>query len=185
MTMELSHHRHGLVAELKSRFIWLGIALAALGAVAIAAPWIPALTVDFLVAGALIAAGATQLATAAGTFTWRGFWLTVLCGTLSLVAGAAMIAFPGEGVRALTFFIGLILLFEAAAKLTAAFSLSRDFPWVWVLLDGLVTAVLGGMLVMSRVEQSGIYLGLLIGINLLVSGGSFLGAGLWLKERLG
>jgi uncharacterized membrane protein HdeD (DUF308 family) len=182
--MDLTHH-HGPVSRLKSRFIWLGIALAALGAVAIAAPWIPALTVDFLVAGALIAAGATQLATAAGTSSWRGFWLTVLCGTLSLVAGAAMLAFPGEGVRALTFFLGLLLLFEAAAKLTAAFSLPRDFPWGWVLLDGAVTAVLGGMLVMSRVEQSGIYLGLLIGINLLVSGGSFLGAGLWLKERIG
>ncbi|MFM9025156.1 MAG: DUF308 domain-containing protein [Planctomycetaceae bacterium] len=182
--MDLTHH-HGPIANLKARFIWLGIALAALGAVAIAAPWIPALTVDFLVAAALIAAGATQLATAAGTASWRGFWLTVLCGTLSLVAGAAMLAFPGEGVRALTFFLGLLLLFEAAAKTAAAFSLPRDFPWGWILLDGIVTAVLGGMLVMSRIDQAGIYLGLLIGINLLVSGGSFLGAGLWLKERIG
>jgi uncharacterized membrane protein HdeD (DUF308 family) len=85
----------------------------------------------------------------------------------------------------MTTFIGLVLLFQAAAKLTAAFSLPRDFPWGWVLADGLISALLGGMLLMSPTQQSGVFLGTLIGINLLASGAAFLGSGLWLKERLG
>ena len=96
-----------------------------------------------------------------------------------------MLAIPAEGVHAMTTFLGLVLLFEAAAKLTAAFSLSGGFPWGWVLADGLITAVLGGMLLLSPTPQSGVFLGTLIGINLLASGAAFLGSGLWLQERLG
>jgi len=170
--------------RLSSRLIWLGIALTVLGGLAVATPWIPALAIDVLVAASLVAAGAAQLLAAAGTASWRGFWVAVLCGTLSVVAGTAMLAFPGEGVRALTLFVGLLLLFEAAAKLTAALSLTAEFPWVWLLVDGLVTAFLAALLIGSRAEDSGVYLGTLVGINLLVSGGSFLGAGWWLKRRI-
>jgi uncharacterized membrane protein HdeD (DUF308 family) len=182
--MALAPH-HGPISRLKTRLVWLGLALALLGILAIAVPWGAATFVDFMVAGSLLAAGVTQLGAAAGTYSWRGFWLTVLCGGLSLVAGTAMLAIPAEGVHAMTTFLGLVLLFEAAAKLTAAFSLSGDFPWGWVLADGLITAVLGGMLLLSPTPQSGVFLGTLIGINLLASGAAFLGSGLWLQERLG
>ncbi len=183
--MDHAHHHHGIGSQLKSRLLWLGGSLTLLGILAIAVPWAAATFVDFMVAGSLLAAGVTQLAAAASTYSWRGFWLTVLCGGLSLVAGTAMLAIPAEGVHAMTTFVGLVLLFEAAAKLTAGFSLPRDFPWGWVLADGLITAVLGGMLLMSPTQQSGVFLGTLIGINLLASGAAFLGSGLWLRERLG
>jgi uncharacterized membrane protein HdeD (DUF308 family) len=101
------------------------------------------------------------------------------------VAGVARLAIPVEGIHALVTFLGILILLQAAAKLTAAFSLPRDFPWGWVLADGLISALLGGMLLMSPTQQSGVFLGTLIGINLLASGAAFLGSGLWLKERLG
>jgi uncharacterized membrane protein HdeD (DUF308 family) len=180
-----AHGLHGPISQLKSGLIGLGAALAILGVLAIAAPWVASTVMDYMVGGALIAAGVTQLGSAASTLTWRGFWLTLLCGGLSLVAGTAMLAIPVEGVHAMATFLGLVLLFEAAAKLTAAFSLPRDFPWGWLLADGLVTAVLGGILLMSPTGQSGVYLGTLIGINLLSSGVAFLASGLWLKQRIG
>jgi hypothetical protein len=182
--MDLAHH-HGPISQLKSKLGWLCISLTSLGILANASPWAAATFVDFMVAGSLLAAGVSQLGAAASTFTWRGFWLTVLCGSLSLAAGTAMLAIPAEVVHAMTTFIGLVLLFQAAAKLTAAFSLPRDFPWGWVLADGLISAVLGGMLLMSPTQQSGVFLGTLIGINLVASGAAFLGSGLWLKERIG
>ncbi|MCE9630763.1 MAG: DUF308 domain-containing protein [Planctomycetia bacterium] len=81
-------------------------------------------------------------------------------------------------------FLGLVLLFEAAAKLTAAFSVPRNFPWGWLLADGLITAVLGGILLTSPTGQTGVYLGVLIGINLLSSGAAFLASGLWIKREI-
>lgn len=181
----MNHAQVGPISQLKSGLLWLGGTLAILGILAIASPWAASTVVDYMVGGSLIAAGVTQLGMTASTLTWRGFWLTLACGALSLVAGTAMLAIPVEGVHAMATFLGLVLLFEAAAKLTAAFSVQRDFPWGWILADGLLTAVLGGILLTSPTQQTGLYLGMLIGINLLSSGLSFLASGLWIKRELG
>jgi uncharacterized membrane protein HdeD (DUF308 family) len=162
----------------------IGTVLAVLGGLSIAAPWVASTVIAWLCGGALVAAGLSQLGMAAGTWTRRGFWLTLLCGVLSLVAGTAMIAIPVEGVHALVTFLGIVILVEAAAKLAAAFSLPRDFPWGWLLADGLVTAVLGGILLTSRANQAGVLLGVLVGINLLSSGITFLLSGLWLRRTI-
>jgi uncharacterized membrane protein HdeD (DUF308 family) len=160
----------------------LGGVLAALGILSIAAPWAASTVIDYLCGGTLIAAGASQLAAAAGTWTWRGFWLVLVCGALSIVAGAAMLAIPVEGIHALVTFLGIVILLESAAKLTAAFSVPREFPRGWLLFDGILTAVLGGILLTSPAGQAGVYLGVLVGINLLSSGISTAAAGLWLRR---
>ena len=177
--------RQDTLASLPAWTLGLGAALSILGLLALAAPWAASTVIDYVCAGTLIAAGVSQLGMTAATWTWRGFWLTLLCGVLSIVAGTAMLAIPVEGIHALVTFLGLLILFEAAAKLAAAFSAPPGFPWGWILFDGIVTALLGGILLTSPAAQAGVYLGVLIGINLLSSGISFLAAGLWLRRSLG
>jgi uncharacterized membrane protein HdeD (DUF308 family) len=89
---------------------------------------------------------------------------------------------PRAGVEALVVFLGLVLLFEAAAKIAAAITLRDGFPWVWLLLDGLVTGVLGGILLTSRPAEAGVLLGVFIGINLLSSAAMFLATGFSLRR---
>ena len=177
--------RQDTLASLPAWTLGLGAALSILGLLALAAPWAASTVIDYVCAGTLIAAGVSQLGMTAATWTWRGFWLTLLCGVLSIVAGTAMLAIPVEGIHALVTFLGLVILFEAAAKLAAAFSAPPGFPWGWILFDGIVTALLGGILLTSPAAQAGVYLGVLIGINMLSSGISFLAAGLWLRRSLG
>ena len=160
----------------------LGVILSLLGILAIVAPNAASQIVDALVGGSLVAAGMAQLIATLGTFTWRGFWLTLLCGVLSIIAGMAMLVIPVEGVHALVTFLGLLILAEAAAKLTAAFAVPRDYPWGWLLCDGVVTALLGGFLLVSPADRAGLYLGMLIGINLLTSGLSSVAAGVLLRR---
>jgi uncharacterized membrane protein HdeD (DUF308 family) len=160
----------------------IGGVLTLLGILGIAAPWVASTIIDYLCAGALIAAGISQIGMAAGTWTWRGFWIALVCGVLSIVAGAAMLAIPVEGIHALTTFLGIMLLLEAAAKIAAAFSVPREFPRGWILFDGIITAVLGGIMFTSPTNQAGIYLGTLIGISLLSSGVSSIAAGLTLRR---
>jgi uncharacterized membrane protein HdeD (DUF308 family) len=181
----ISHGPHRIFHRIEHWLLVVGGCLAALGVLALAAPWVASKVVNFLVAGSLIAGGVSQLGMAASTFTWRGFWLALICGVLSIVAGTAMLAIPVEGVHALVTFLGLLILFEAAAKLAAACTVPRDFPWGWLLLDGVVTAVLGGVLLTARPEQAGVLLGIIVGINLLSSGIAFLASGLWLRGRTG
>ena len=96
-----------------------------------------------------------------------------------------MLAIPVEGIHALVTFLGLVILLEAVAKLAAAFSLPREFPRGWILFDGIVTALLGGILLTSPTSQAGVYLGTLIGINLLSSGITAAAAGFTLRRSLG
>lgn len=164
--------------------LWVGVVLGVLGILAIVVPWAASTLVAWVIGFALLAAGVAQLGMAAGTYTWRGFWLTLVCGALSLVAGTAMIAIPGVGIHALVTFLGIVILFEAAVKLMAAFSLPRDFPWGWVLADGVITAVLGGILVVASAQQAVLFLGVIIGINLLSSGVALVASGMWLRRAL-
>lgn len=164
--------------------LWVGGALALLGGLSIAAPWAVSTLLAWVIGFALLAAGVAQLGMAAATYTWRGFWLALVCGALALVAGTAMIAIPGVGIHALVTFLGIIILFEAAAKLTAAFSLPRSYPWGWVLADGLVTALLGGLLFTASAAQAGVFLGVIVGINLLTSGVTLLASGWWLRQAI-
>jgi len=94
---------------------------------------------------------------------------------------------PKAGIEALVVFLGLILLFEAVAKLTAATTmrseLGREFPWGWLLFDGLVTGVLAGLLLTTKPAAAGILLGVFVGVNLLSSGLLFATTGLWLRRE--
>lgn len=67
----------------------------------------------------------------------------------------------------------------------AAGAAPPGFPWGWLLFDGIVTTLLGGLLLTAPAAQAGVYLGVLIGINLLSSGISFLAAGFCLRRSLG
>jgi len=180
----LAEYAPGPITSLRNWSFVLGILLVLLGVAALARPLIPSLTVNFFIGGLLIAAGVMRIVSAFGTYTWRGFWLSLLCGVLSLVSGTAMLALPGVGIEALVVFLGILILFEAAAKLTAAFSVPRDYPWGWILVDGLITAVLGGILFTANPAQAALYLGVIIGIHLLTSGVALLGAGAWLKQAI-
>jgi len=183
---ELSHPgQPSPVATLRNWSFGVGALLVLLGGASLAWPLIPSLAITFFIGGLLLAGGVMQLLAAFGTYTWKGFWLTLLCGTLSVVSGTVMLAVPGLGIEALVVFLGILILFEAAAKLMAAFSVPRDYPWGWILVDGLVTAVLGAILFTATPERAPVYLAVIVGINLLTSGLMLLGTGFWLNRATG
>ncbi len=167
-----------VVAAIRGKLLMLGGGLALLGLVSLAAPWAAATVIDWLCGGLLVAAGVAQLAVATVTYTWRGFWIAAVCGTLALVGGLAMLAIPVEGVHALVTFLGIMLLVEGAVKLAAAWGLPSDMPWGWILFNGLLTTILGAILVAARPAEAGVLLGLFVGMNLLSSGITFLATGM-------
>lgn len=173
-----------IVGRLATWSLVLAGILAVLGGLALAAPWAASTVVDVFCGITLIAAGVSQLVMTMGTFTWRGFWLTLLCGTLSIMAGTGMLVLPAAGIAALVTFLGLMLLFESTAKLVAAFAIREHYPWGWILLDGVITGVLGMILLTSRPAEAGVLLGVFVGISLLSSAMLFASAGFSLRRSL-
>ena len=173
-----------VVARVSTAALRLGVVLALLGILALIAPWGAATAVDVACGIALATAGIAQILLSTTAFDWRGFWLSLVCGAISLMAGTAMLVIPRAGIEAIVVFVGLALLFEAAAKLAAAWAFRDAFPWGWLLFDGLLTAALGSILLTARPEDAGVLLGVLIGVNLLSSGLTFAATGWSLRQRL-
>jgi len=94
----------------------LGILLALLGVVLIAAPVLGTLAVDLLVAWFLIIGGIAQIVHAFMEKAWRGFLLELASGVLFLVVGGLLLFRPLAGAQALTLFLAAFLLVEGIVR---------------------------------------------------------------------
>ncbi|MFZ9536539.1 MAG: DUF308 domain-containing protein, partial [Vulcanococcus sp.] len=99
----------------------------------------------------------------------KGKLFRALSGIFYLVAGIWVVAYPVESEISLTLFVGLLLLFEGVMELAAAAAAQAEARGL-VLADGLVTAILGGMLVAEWPSDSLWAVGTLFGISLFFSG---------------
>lgn len=90
----------------------------------------------------------------------------------SLVVGFMLVAHPGTGNLTVTLLIAIFFLISGAFRIIS--SVSMRFPqWGWVVLNGLVTSVLG-ILVLCRWPASEFRIvGLFIGVDFILSGWSW------------
>jgi uncharacterized membrane protein HdeD (DUF308 family) len=99
--------------------------------------------------------------------TW-GWWLVVLVGVLSIVAGVIILAKPGSSLATLAVIAGIFLLLDGILELIASFMRSTTNRGLVALL-GVLTAVIGVLLI--RHPVGGVTaVALLIGIWLIAMG---------------
>jgi uncharacterized membrane protein HdeD (DUF308 family) len=132
-----------------------------------------ALTLSFGVLAAV--AGVTQLLRLGQAEGAKGKLFRALSGLFYLAAGLWVVADPLDSEVSLTLFIGLMLLFEGVMELAAA-AASQGEARGLVLVDGLVTALLGGLLVAEWPSDSLWAVGTLFGISLFFSAVRLLGS---------
>ncbi len=165
--------------------------------------WIIALGVVYIVAG-IVALGSVVLATVATVFvvgimmviagvaevinafqikTWGRFLLWLLLGALYIVAGLITFENPLLAAAILTLFLGIALIASGVMRIVLAFSMQAVMPWIWVLLSGVITLLLGLVIVAHWPVSSLYILGLFLGIDLVLAGASWIGIGLGLKRH--
>jgi len=168
------------------REIWvflmgMGIALMVLGVAAIGSSLI-ATYATVVVFGILMLLGAIfQVVTAIWGRSWRGFFLHLLAGVLYLIAGLFMIENPLEAALSLTFLIAVCLLVGGILRIGLSV-VERFAGWGWVLLNGVVSVVLG-VGIWRQWPLSGLWvIGLFVGIEMLFSGLSWVMLGLSVRS---
>jgi uncharacterized membrane protein HdeD (DUF308 family) len=83
----------------------------------------------------------------------------------------------------LTLFLGAALVVSGIMRIILAFSVHQEAPWIWMLLSGAVTLVLG-CVILARWPVSSLYiLGLFLGIDLILAGAGWIGLGLGLRRQ--
>jgi len=164
--------------------------------------WVVALGVFFLIAGfvaltdemtatvvsvfvtgvSLIVAGIVEVVAGLQVRPWSRALVWVLVGVGLVVAGTVILRDPVLAAAGFTLALGLCLLVSGVFRLILAFQIRDAALWPMVALAGLLSAVVG-LLILSRWPASSLYIiGLLLGVNLIFSGASWLGLGLTLRK---
>ena len=151
-------------ASPKLRWITATLLLVAAG-LAIALPFLSSTLVTIALGGVAIAAGLSQLLRLTSVEGRRGKVFRALSAGLYLLGGIGLLAFPIESTLSLTLFLGFLLAIEGVMELAAAAAGGVPSRWL-ALLDGIVTVVLGGLLIVEWPLSGTWAIGTMVGIGM-------------------
>jgi uncharacterized membrane protein HdeD (DUF308 family) len=144
------------------------ILLFAAAGLTIVLPFVSATLLTIGIGGVAIAAGIAQLLRLTGSGDMSSKLFRLLSGLLYLGGGIWTLAFPVGSEVSLTLFVGFLLAFEGVMELATA-AASQSPARGLVLVDGIVTAILGVMLISEWPSDSLWAIGTLFGIGLAFS----------------
>ena len=152
-------------------FLIQGVILAALGLLAIGAPFVATVVVVKLAGWLFLIGGVVALAS---LFTGRrvpgSFW-SFLSAIVSILAGIYILYQPLAGMLSLTLVLAAFFFAQGLTQIFASLSHRRVLrSWGWVLLSGIVDLILAGIIMSGWPETSAWVLGILVGVNLLMYG---------------
>lgn len=149
--------------------VW-GVLLVILGMLAIAEPFLAALALATFIAWLLVCVGILHVAVAFHSHSGKAFFWKLLVGVSYLFIGGYLVFRPDVGVATLTLVLAFLFLFEGVLDFMLWWK-SRSAPGAfWILVDSIVTLVLGGMIYVHWPSSSVWAVGTLVGISMIMSG---------------
>lgn len=173
------------IAALRSRWGWIvaiGVLLAICGVIALGSVMLATAVSVTIVGFMMVLSGAAEMAHGFASKSWGRFFLWVLLGALYALAGVFAILNPFLAATVLTLLLGAGLIASGIVRILLAFQMREGTPWVWVALSGLITLLLGGMILSHWPASSLFVLGLFLGIDLIFAGTSWIAMGLALRR---
>ena len=182
-----SHAPASGLEPLRAKSGWivaLGLVYVIAGFVALGSVVFATVVTVFVVGIMMLIAGAAEVVNAFQIKTWGKFLLWLLLGVLYIVAGFVTFENPLLAAAVLTLLLGFSLVASGIMRIVLAFSMKEGTPWLWVALSGVITLLLG-VVILAHWPVSGLYiLGLFLGIDLIVAGASWIGVGFGLRRRV-
>jgi len=159
----------------------LGVVYILASAVALYSIVMSAVASVLIVGIMMLIAGVAQFINACQLKSWSKFFLWIAIGALYIFAGVATFENPVLASLLLTFMLGASLIISGMIRMTLGFSMKIGTPWVFVFLSGVITLLLG-FVILAHWPVSSIYtLGFLLGLDLLFVGLSWIGMALRLR----
>lgn len=145
-----------------------GMAFLVLGVLALIEPHLASLAAGIYLGVTLCVAGGFMLAGGIAGIGHRGGWLGVLLGLLSLAAGVIVLLNPVAGAVSLVWVLGAWFIVGGVFELAIAFTVPTGRGWL--ILVAAVDILLGGWVMMMNPAQAFAFLGLLVGVSLIMRG---------------
>jgi uncharacterized membrane protein HdeD (DUF308 family) len=167
-----------IIKKASGWFMAVAVVFIILGISAIAEPAIAGVAVAILVGWLLIFGGVAHVGAAfSGGGAGRVIWQVIL-GIIYVIGGVYFLTHPLLGLGTLTLLLAIIILAEAALEFIAYFRMRSESGSVWLLINGLITLLLGGLIWAHWPSSSVWAIGTLVGVNLLMTGFSRLMLGM-------
>jgi uncharacterized membrane protein HdeD (DUF308 family) len=149
--------------------VW-GVLLVIFGVLAVGSPFLAAIAASVFIAWLILLAGVVHLIFAlhehrAGSVIWQ-----VLVGAAYLFFGGYLIAHPVLAVASLTLVLAALFLIEGILEIILFLRMHSAEASAWVLIDGIVTLVLGLLIYLQWPSSSLWAVGLLVGASMIISG---------------
>jgi uncharacterized membrane protein HdeD (DUF308 family) len=147
-----------------------GVLLIIFGMLAIGSPFLAAVAVSVVVGWLIILAGAVHVVLAfhahgAGSLIWK-----LLVGIAYLLFGAYLLVHPLLGVASLTLVLASLFLIEGILDVVLFFKMRSTQGSTWVLIDGIITLLLGLLIYLQWPSSSIWAVGTLVGVSMIISG---------------
>jgi uncharacterized membrane protein HdeD (DUF308 family) len=172
------------VHELAGKWSWyvlLGASLILLGTLAIVYAWWSTLVSVIFFGALLFIAGFFEAIQAFAQKKWNDSLWHILIGLLYAIVGILLIVNPVANAQGLTLLMAAFFIVAGIFKTVLSFAL-RLPNWGWSVLGGILTALLG-ILILKQWPLSGLWIiGLFVGIDLIFSGWTWVILGLALKQ---
>ncbi|MCX7898760.1 MAG: HdeD family acid-resistance protein [Methylocystis sp.] len=175
-TREQLQGKWGWIVAMGAIFLFCGVAALyhVTTATLVAVIWIGA---------AMIVAGGAELVTAFQIRDWSRSILVGVIGALTVLTGFVTIQQPDVAAVTITMLIAIALVAIGVLKFIIAYHIRDLGPWGMVALSGLVSVLLGGML-LAQWPYSGMYaLGLCLALGLIAEGVAWLMMGFAVKAE--
>jgi uncharacterized membrane protein HdeD (DUF308 family) len=166
-----------LFGSLQKNWGWLmalGIIFVILGTVGLGMTFLLTLASVFFFGVLLGIGGGAQLVEAFKCSGWKGILWHVLIALAYLFAGYTMIANPALASEVLTLMIAWVFIVVGIIRLVIGFQHRETKGWYWTSIGGVISIILGGMILASW-PVSGLWvIGLFVAIEMIVNGWSYI-----------
>lgn len=168
------------------KFALIGLALIVFGLVVLGNAGFFSIAISTITGLMLVLAGVALVVSGVSAPDILGKVLIVVMGILLTLMGWSLISHPLDGVIKLTHFVIILFIASGLVRLFWGFS-SRGSPYFWPLLVSGLASILLAFIVLRAGQSSPEalfgFLGMLMGIELLLSGVSFVSMGFFLRSK--
>ena len=163
-------------------FVGLGVLFIVAGLVALGNVMAGTLVSILFIGAMMTVAGIAHIIHAFQVREWGAFALWLLTGILYTAAGVLIAYNPLLGASVFTLFIGIILIASGAMRIVVAFHMRGHPGWLWMLLAGSITLLLGLVIALHWPVDSLWVLGTFLGVDLIFTGVALTALGWRLKS---
>lgn len=175
----------GVAKKITGWYIAAAVLFIVLGIFAIIEPGVAGLGVTLLVGWLLIFGAVAHFITAFKGGGAKQVIFQVLVGIVYLIGGLYFLTHTIMAVGTLTLLLAGIILAEGVVEVVAYFRMKGDGASGWLLLNGIITLLLGGLIWFHWPSSSIWAIGTLVGVNLLMTGITRLMFGLAARKLIG